>query len=44
MREVTMAFKKITKIIGSWIDEVKNESSDVSESPQLGLSGYKVVD
>ncbi|MGK3749919.1 MAG: hypothetical protein ACI8RD_002217 [Bacillariaceae sp.] len=43
-REVTMAFKKITKIIGSWIDEVKNESSDVSESPQLRLSGYKVVD
>ena len=43
-REITMAFKKITKIIGRWIDEVKNESSDVSESPQLGLSGYKVVD
>jgi hypothetical protein len=43
-REITMAFKKITKIIGRWIDEVKNESSDVSESHQLGLSGYKVVD
>ena len=42
-KEVKKAFRKISKILDTWIDEVKRESR-ASEPKLLRLSGYKVVD
>jgi len=42
-KEVKKAFRKISKILDNWLDEVKRESR-ASEAKLLRLSGYKVVD
>lgn len=36
-REVKLAFKKISKILGGWIEEVKSEAKDRQASPPILL-------
>lgn len=41
-REVKLAFKKISKVLGDWIEEVKSEAKDRRASPSILLRKYVI--